>query len=92
MRLLLSFFLICISFVTYSQEMKRDIVQGKIIVEGDDIEGITIYNATSAIGTVTNKNGEFTIAVAVDDLLEIRALEYQNFDVVVNKEIGRAHV
>lgn len=87
MRLLLSFLLICISFVTYSQEMKRDIVQGKIIVEGDDIEGITIYNATSAIGTVTNKNGEFTIAVAVDDLLEIRALEYQNFDVIVNTAI-----
>lgn len=87
MRLLLSFLLICINFVTYSQEMKRDIVQGKIIVEGDDIEGITIYNATSAIGTVTNKNGEFTIAVAVDDLLEIRALEYQNFDVIVNTAI-----
>ncbi len=36
---------------------------------------------------MTNKNGEFTIAVAPKDLLEIRALEYQDFDVVINKAI-----
>ena len=87
MKLLLSLFVFCISFFGFSQDIQREIVSGKIIVEGSDIEGITIYNASSNIGTVTNKNGEFTIAVAVKDLLEIRALEYQDFDVVVNKAI-----
>ena len=87
MRLLLSLFLFSISFLGFSQDIKREIVNGKIIVEGSDIEGITIYNASSNIGTVTNKNGEFTIAVAPKDLLEIRALEYQDFNVVINKAI-----
>ena len=87
MKKLLAICLFCISFFGFSQEVKREIVKGKIIVEGSDIEDITVYNATSDIGTVTNKNGEFTIAVAVNDQLEIRALEYHNFDVIVNKAI-----
>ncbi len=87
MKLLLSLFVFCISFFAFSQDMKREIVNGKIIVEGNDIEGITIYNTSSNIGTVTDKNGEFTIAVALNDLLEIKALEYQNIDVRINKAI-----
>jgi len=87
MKKLLLLFVFCISFSAISQNIKRENVTGKIIVEGSDIEGITIYNTSSGIGTVTNKNGEFTIAVALNDLIEIRALEYQNFDVIINKII-----
>lgn len=79
------FLLLSISFFSFSQEIKRENVNGKIIVEGDDIEGITIYNSSSTIGTVTNEKGEFTIPVGLNDLLEIRAVEYQKFDVTVNK-------
>ena len=87
MKLLLSLFLFCFSFHTFSQGINRENVVGKIIVEGNDIEGITIYNTSSNIGTVTDKNGEFIIAAALNDLLEIRALEYQNIDVGINKAI-----
>ncbi len=87
MKLLLSLFLFCFSFYTFSQGINRENVIGKIIVEGNEIEGITIYNTSSNIGTVTDKNGEFTIAAALNDLLEIRALEYQNIDVRINKAI-----
>jgi len=87
MKLLLSLFLFCFSFYTFSQGINRENVIGKIIVEGNDIEGITIYNTSSNIGAVTDKNGEFTIAAALNDLLEIRALEYQNIDVRINKAI-----
>jgi len=87
MKLLLSLFLFCFSFYTFSQGINRENVIGKIIVEGNDIEGITIYNTASKIGTLTDKNGEFTIAVALNDLLEIKALEYQNIDVRINKAI-----
>ena len=87
MRLLLSLFAFCISIFAFSQEIKREIVNGKIIVEGNDIEGITIYNTSSNIGTISDENGEFTIAVALNDLLEIKALEYQNIDVRINKAI-----
>jgi len=87
MRLLLPIFVFCISFFVTAQDIDREIVKGKIIVEGSDIENITIYNASSGLGTLTNKNGEFTIAVALNDLIEIKALEYQNIDVSVNKAI-----
>ena len=71
-------------FWRYPRILKRENILGKIIVEGNDIDGITIFNASSKVGTVSNENGEFTIAVALDDLIEIRALEYQNFDLRVN--------
>lgn len=87
MKNLLLLFVFCLSFSAISQDIKRVNVNGTIIVEGNDIEGITIYNSTSNIGTVTDVNGEFTIAVALKDLIEIRALEYQNFDVIVNEAI-----
>lgn len=87
MKRLLPLFVFCISFVAISQEIKREIVNGKIIVEGSDIEGITIYNSSSRVGTVTDENGKFRIPVALNDLLEIRALEYQNIDIIINEVI-----
>lgn len=80
-------FVFCIHFIAVSQNGKRETINGKIIVEGNDIENITIYNSSSNKGTVTNEKGEFTIAVALYDVLEVRALEYQNFDVRINKDI-----
>ena len=87
MKKLLPLFVFCISFFAISQDIERENVNGKIIVEGNDIEGITIYNPASHTGTVTNENGEFTIAVDSNDLLEIRALQYENFDVRVSEAI-----
>lgn len=60
---------------------------GKIIVEGSDLEGITIYNTSSRKGAVTDANGNFMLSVALNDLLEIRALEYQSIDVKVNNAV-----
>ncbi len=62
-------------------------IVGRIIVEGSDIEGITVYNASSNRGTVTNKRGEFMIAVALNDIVEIRALTFQDIDVKVNEAV-----
>jgi hypothetical protein len=87
MKNLLLLFVFCISFSAISQDIKREDVNGTIIVEGNDIDGITVYNSASKIGTVTDENGKFTIAVALNDLIEIRALEYQNFVVIVNETI-----
>jgi hypothetical protein len=87
MKKLLPFVLIIITLFTYSQDIKRETVSGKIIVEGNDLEGITIYNYSTSIGSVTNENGQFTIAVALNDSLEIRALEYKKLNVTINNEI-----
>jgi len=87
MKKILLLFVFCIHFIAVSQNGKRETINGKIIVEGNDIENITIYNSSSNTGTITNEKGEFTIAVALYDVLEVRALEYQNFDVRINKDI-----
>lgn len=87
MKKLLPILLFCISFYAVSQDIKRVIVEGKIIVEGNDIEGITVYNTSSNKGAVTDENGEFTIAVALNDFIEVRALQYQNFDFKVSEAI-----
>ena len=87
MKKILQLSLFFIGFLAFSQSVKRENINGKIIVEGNDIENITIYNTTSNKGTITNEKGEFTISVALYDVLEVRAIEYQNFDVRINKDI-----
>ena len=87
MKKALSAFIFCISFLAISQNIKRENVNGRIIVENNDIEGIAIYNSSSKMGALTNENGEFTIDLALNDLLEIRGLQYQNVNVKVNEAI-----
>lgn len=87
MKKLLVLILVFTSFVAFSQDIFRQTIKGKIIVEGYDIENIVIYNATTKIGTVTNDKGEFEIKVALNDLIEVRALEYKNFDLRINEYI-----
>lgn len=87
MKKLLLLCVFCMPFFAYSQIISRENINGKIVVEGSDIEGITIYNTTSNKGTVTNAKGEFMIAAALYDLIEVRALEYQNIEIRINKEI-----
>ena len=87
MKLLLSSFFFLLSFLAVSQGVERVNIIGRVVVEGSDIEGITIYNQASKKGTVTNKRGEFMIAVALDDILEVRALAFQDIDVRVNRAV-----
>lgn len=80
---------ICILFtvISFAQQKKYTEIKGKIIVELNDVEGITIYNSTANKGTITNALGEFVIQVELNDSVEIRALQYQNFDIVINQSI-----
>ncbi|TXD47827.1 MULTISPECIES: carboxypeptidase-like regulatory domain-containing protein [unclassified Polaribacter] len=87
MKKLLLVLLLSANFISFSQDIIRKEITGKIIVEGKDIENIAIFNTSSNIGTVTNEKGEFIMAVTLNDILEIRALEYQNFDVRINEAI-----
>jgi hypothetical protein len=87
MKKLLLLFISLSFFITTSQTFQRIKVDGKIIVEGNDVEGITVFNTSSNKGVITNQDGEFTIEVALNDFIEFRALQYQNFDLQVNEAI-----
>lgn len=75
------------SLSTLSQNITRTEVSGKIIVEGNDISGITIFNTSSNKGIISDDKGEFTIQVALNDVIEVSALQYQNINFKVNEAI-----
>lgn len=75
------------TFQLSSQDIKRIEISGKIVVASDELENVTIYNTSSNKGTLTDENGQFKINVAVNDILEIRALQFQDFTVTIDKSI-----
>ncbi len=71
-----------------AQDIDRTKILGKIHVpQGEDAEGISVYNISSQQGTITDANGSFTIDIAENDRLQITALQYQSFTVSVNRGI-----
>lgn len=84
---LLSIFFLTVSILSFSQDIKRIEISGKIVVNSDDLENVTIFNTSSNKGTLTDENGKFNIKVALNDILEVRALQFQNFTVTIDKNI-----
>lgn len=88
LKKLLYIVFLCTAPVLFAQEIDRIPVKGKIHVpQGEDAEGISVYNSSAQKGTITNENGEFTISVAENDRLQIFALQYQPFTAVVDKGV-----
>lgn len=87
MKKILLFLITITCLSATAQKFQRVKVDGKIIVEGNDVEGITVFNTSSNKGTITNEKGEFVIEVALNDYIEFRALQYQNFDLQVSQAI-----
>ncbi|MFK5982481.1 MAG: hypothetical protein QM499_06170 [Flavobacteriaceae bacterium] len=61
-------------------------LRGKI-TNDFDVEGIHVLNKTSKINTVTNANGEFRIAIQINDTLLFSSVKYWLKELVVTKEI-----
>ncbi|WP_111308068.1 hypothetical protein [Confluentibacter sediminis] len=84
--------LLLISFITISssllaQTIKRVGLNGLIFADSDDVEAITVYNKSSNKGTITNNKGEFVLAVAENDIIEISALQFGTQIVNITKEV-----
>ncbi|RLD29794.1 MAG: hypothetical protein DRI75_02070 [Bacteroidetes bacterium] len=81
-------FILCftVSFA-FSQDINRIEAFGRIVVDSVDVEGVTVYNTSSNKGTVTDIDGKFSIEVALNDRLEISALQFEKFVVVINEDI-----
>ncbi|OAD92202.1 hypothetical protein A7A78_08915 [Aequorivita soesokkakensis] len=86
-RLLFLLFIIA-SPTIFAQDIERTKVAGKIHVPtGDDAEGINVYNVSSQKGTITDADGSFEIEIAENDRVQITALQYQSFTVIIDKGI-----
>lgn len=84
---LLLFLCLSATFLSFSQDIKRVEISGKIVVNSEDLENVTIFNTSSNRGTLTDENGKFKIDVALFDVLEVRALQFQDFKVTIDKNI-----
>ena len=76
-----------ISLQVISQDFKRVEVHGKIIVESNEISGITIFNKTSNSYAISDENGEFFLTVGLNDFIEVSAIQFQNINFQVNEAI-----
>lgn len=71
-----------------AQQIDRIVVAGEIVVsQEEDREGVSIYNESSQKGTVSDEEGNFTLAVALGDRIEITALQFQSFKRIVDKGV-----
>ncbi len=79
--------LFCISTITsFAQEVQRFMVDGRISAPTEsDIEGVTLYNNSSNRGTITDENGEFKLAVALNDEIIVSAIQYATFKITVDQ-------
>jgi len=78
----------CVStLLSFSQTVQRTEISGKIVVGSDDLENVTIYNTSSNKGTLTDEGGKFKINVALNDVLEVHSLQFQDFTVTIDKDI-----
>ncbi|GAA4274247.1 hypothetical protein GCM10022258_35430 [Aquimarina gracilis] len=63
-------------------------IDGKISAPiGDDVEGVVVFNRSTNKGTITNKEGLFKISVGINDRIEIVAMQYQHFIVLIDKGV-----
>ena len=79
-------FLCCITSLC-AQEPDRVEVSGKIYVDIEDVENVTIYNKSANKGTITNAEGEFKIVVGLNDEIQVSALQLKPFNTRVTADV-----
>jgi len=75
------------TLITFSQETTRLSVSGRIIVSTNDKEGVVVYNTSANKGTTTDEDGNFEIKVTKNDIVEFRALQFQDFSVTITEDV-----
>lgn len=88
MRLISTFIILFIIQNLTAQIDNRVYVAGEVIVplEGE-VSQIEVINQNSEEGTVTNQYGQFGLSVKEGDRIRFKAIQYQNFTVVVDENI-----
>ena len=68
-----------------AQEVERILINGQVTApQGEDVEGINLYNISSQKGAVTDADGSFSLEVAAQDRILVSAIQFQSFKVIVD--------
>lgn len=84
------FILIAIVFniSLFAQTGERIEISGKVqMPPGDEIQGISIFNLSSNRGTVTDNEGEFQLAVAINDSISVSSIQFQEFIILIDQGV-----
>ncbi|GGG41381.1 hypothetical protein [Bizionia arctica] len=88
MRNILPLIVFFMSFsIAVAQNSDRIEISGKVIVDSNDVEGLTVNNLTSNRIAVTDLNGNFNIYVALNDQIKISALQLDTILIIVTQDI-----
>ncbi|MBZ9627487.1 hypothetical protein LB450_05185 [Psychroflexus sp. CAK1W] len=88
MRLISTIILLFLIQNITAQIDNRVFVAGEVIVPLDgEASQIEVINQNSKEGTVTNQYGQFGISVREGDRLRFKAIQYQNFTVIIDENI-----
>jgi len=86
-RVLFILGLVLSSFSIHGQTVNRVEVYGILFSNSNDVEAVTVFNTSSNKGTITNEIGEFKLKVALNDVIEISALQFQTVTVTIDTDI-----
>lgn len=85
--LLLVSILIATQAIT-AQNIGRILVKGNIVVVNtNEIEGVTVYNTSANEGTVTDKKGYFELEVGLLDEVEFHSLQFETIKIKIDEEV-----
>lgn len=70
-----------------SQDTDRILLRGQVLYRNISVPNENVINITTENATITNKNGQFAIAVKVDDELAFTAVNYQLIVIKITPEI-----
>ncbi|MCX7550785.1 hypothetical protein [Xanthomarina sp. F2636L] len=70
-----------------AQNNNRIEISGKVIVDSNDVEGLTVNNLTSNMIAVTDLDGKFNIRVKLNDRINISALQLNTVLVIITQDI-----
>jgi hypothetical protein len=73
-------FLVSMSIASQNtnQFQKDSLIKGKISVDGNDVDGITVFNLTSKSKTLSSNGGYFIIRAKVNDTIQFTALHIES--------------
>ncbi len=71
----------------FGQSVNRVEVKGILFSDKNDVEAVTIFNKSSSKGTITDVDGEFKLMVALNDEIQISALQFQTVSITIDADI-----